>query len=43
VAKITTRGDQVADVFYVKNHLGNKLTDSEQIEEIKEALTFWLS
>ncbi|MEJ5301029.1 MAG: HD domain-containing protein [Thermodesulforhabdaceae bacterium] len=42
VAKITTRGDQVADVFYVKDHLGNKLSDPEQIEEIKDALTFWL-
>lgn len=42
VAKITTRGDQVADVFYVKDHLGRKLTDPEQIEEIRQALVFWL-
>lgn len=42
VAKITTRGDQVADVFYVKDHLGRKLTDPEQIEEIQQALIFWL-
>lgn len=42
VAKITTRGDQVADVFYVKDHLGNKLSDPEQITEIQQALVFWL-
>lgn len=42
VAKITTRGDQVADVFYVKDHLNNKLTDPEQITEIQQALIFWL-
>ncbi|MCX7822713.1 MAG: HD domain-containing protein [Syntrophobacterales bacterium] len=42
VAKITTRGDQVADVFYVKDHLGNKLYDPDQIREIQQALIFWL-
>ncbi|NTV43959.1 MAG: hypothetical protein HGA63_11730, partial [Syntrophobacteraceae bacterium] len=42
VAKITTKVDQVADVFYVKNLQGEKVTDSEQIEELKSALFFWL-
>ncbi len=42
VAKITTRGNQVADVFYVKDHLGNKLLDSEQLTELKWALKYRL-
>ncbi len=42
VAKITTRVDQVADVFYVKTNQGEKVSDPEQIEEVKNALHFWL-
>jgi len=42
VAKITTKVDQVADVFYIKSSKGDKVTDPEQIEEIKKALLFWL-
>ena len=42
VAKITTRADQVADVFYIKTMQGDKVTDPEQIEEIRNALMFWL-
>jgi [protein-PII] uridylyltransferase len=42
VAKITTKVDQVADIFYVKNHRGEKMTDPEQIEELRRALLFWL-
>lgn len=42
VAKITTKIDQVADVFYIKSNTGEKVTDLEQIEEIKRALLFWL-
>ncbi len=42
VAKITTRVDQVADVFYVKTNQGEKVSDLEQIEEVKNALNFWL-
>lgn len=42
VAKITTKVDQVADVFYVKTNEGEKVTDPDQIEEIKNALLFWL-
>ena len=42
VAKITTKVDQVADVFYIKTDQGQKVTDPEQIEEIKKALLFWL-
>ncbi len=42
VAKITTRGNQVADVFYVKNHLGNKLLDKDQLDELTWALKYSL-
>jgi [protein-PII] uridylyltransferase len=42
VAKITTKVDQVVDVFYIKTHKGEKVIDPEQIEEVKKALCFWL-
>jgi [protein-PII] uridylyltransferase len=42
VAKITTKVDQVADVFYIRTLEGDKVTDPEQIEEIRRALLFWL-
>jgi [protein-PII] uridylyltransferase len=42
IAKITTKVDQVADVFYIRTHDGSKVSDLEQIEEIKHALCFWL-
>lgn len=42
VAKITTKVDQAADVFYIKTQQGEKVTDPEQIEEMKNALKFWL-
>lgn len=42
VAKITTKIDQVADVFYIRTMGGKKVTDPEQIEEIGNALRFWL-
>jgi [protein-PII] uridylyltransferase len=42
VAKITTRIDQVADVFYILTDDGEKVTDPDQIQEIQNALIFWL-
>ncbi len=42
VAKITTKIDQVADVFYIRTWQGEKVTDPEQIDELKRALSFWL-
>ncbi len=42
VAKITTKVDQVADVFYVRTRQGEKVTDPDQTEEIRKALLFWL-
>ena len=38
ISKIATKGDQVADVFYVRDLEGQKLEDREQLLEIKRAL-----
>lgn len=38
IAKIATKSDQIADVFYVRDLLGQKVQDQRQIEEIKHAL-----
>lgn len=35
VAKIATKGDQAADVFYVKDIFGHKITDEKKLERIK--------
>ena len=42
VAKITTKVDQVADAFYIRTNKGEKVTDAEQMDEIRNALHFWL-
>jgi [protein-PII] uridylyltransferase len=39
VAKIATRGDQIADIFYVRDLEGQKVEDFAQVEEIRKALT----
>jgi [protein-PII] uridylyltransferase len=38
ISKIATKGDQVADVFYVRDLEGQKLEDKEQLLEIERAL-----
>jgi [protein-PII] uridylyltransferase len=38
VSKISTKVDQVADVFYVKDIFGHKITDSRKVQGIKKAL-----
>ena len=38
VAKISTRGDQAADVFYVKDIFGHKITDQGKLEKIRAAI-----
>jgi [protein-PII] uridylyltransferase len=43
VAKIGTKGDQIADVFYVRDLEGQKVEDAAQVEEIKGALLHELS
>ena len=42
IAKISTKADQVVDVFYVRDFFGQKLFDDEQIRELKDALLFSL-
>ncbi|MFZ3073484.1 MAG: [protein-PII] uridylyltransferase [Thermodesulfobacteriota bacterium] len=38
VAKISTKGDAVADIFYVKDIFGQKITWREKLEKIEETL-----
>jgi len=38
MAKITTPGEQVVDVFYVTTHEGTKILDPELHKQIKIAL-----
>lgn len=38
VAKIATKGDLIADVFYVRDLEGQKVEDEDQVEEIRAAL-----
>jgi len=40
IAKIATKGDQIADVFYVRDFEGQKVEDKEHVKEIKDALSF---
>jgi [protein-PII] uridylyltransferase len=42
LAKISTRLDQVADIFYVLSYEGKKVVAPEHVEEIKNALLFSL-
>ena len=42
LAKISTRMDQVADIFYVLTQEGTRVEDPEHVEEIKQALLFSL-
>ncbi len=43
IAKIATKGDQIADVFYVRDLLGQKVDDADQIREIEHALFYQLT
>ncbi len=38
IAKIATKGDQIADVFYVRDLEGQKVVDPHQMKEIQKAL-----
>ncbi len=38
ISKISTKIDQVADVFYVKDIFGHKLTSEEKLAEVKQRL-----
>jgi [protein-PII] uridylyltransferase len=39
VSKISTKVDQVADVFYVKDIFGHKITEAKKLNGIKKALS----
>ena len=43
VAKTGVKGDQIADVFYVRDLDGQKLEDEAQVNELKNALLYQLS
>jgi [protein-PII] uridylyltransferase len=43
IAKIGVKGDQIADVFYVRDLEGQKIEDEQQVNEIKNALLYQLS
>jgi len=43
IAKIGTKGDQIADIFYVRDLDGQKIDDKNQVNEIKDALLYQLS
>jgi len=42
IAKIATKADQIADVFYLRDLDGQKIEDEDQLNEIKEALNYKL-
>jgi len=42
IAKIATKGDQIADVFYVRDLEGQKIEDEAHLREIEGALRFEL-
>jgi [protein-PII] uridylyltransferase len=42
IAKIATKGDQIADVFYVLDFQGQKIEDEAHLKEIEEALHYQL-
>lgn len=41
-AKIATQADRIVDTFAVRDHLGQKITDSTHLQEIRNALLFAL-
>ncbi|WP_461210268.1 [protein-PII] uridylyltransferase [Desulfocurvus sp. DL9XJH121] len=43
LAKIATYGDQVADVFYVREEEGGKISGADRVREVREALEHCLA
>ena len=43
IAKISTKGEQIADVFYVRDLEGQKVTHKEHVNEITRALLYEMS
>ena len=42
IAKIATKGDQITDIFYVRDLEGQKVEDDKRIKEIRESILFQL-
>lgn len=42
IAKIATKGDQIADVFYVRDFYGQKVVDEQQVKAIEKTLLLQL-
>jgi [protein-PII] uridylyltransferase len=42
LAKVSTLGEQVVDVFYVADSRGDKVTDADHLAEIERAVLFAL-
>ncbi|HEN20599.1 MAG TPA: [protein-PII] uridylyltransferase [Desulfobacteraceae bacterium] len=43
IAKVGVKGDQIADVFYVRDMYGQKIENEQQVNEIEDALICQLS
>jgi [protein-PII] uridylyltransferase len=43
IARVGTKGDRIADVFYIRDLDGQKVEDEERVNEIKESLLYQLS
>ena len=43
IAKIATKVDQIADVFYVRDLEGQKVEDKDQLKEVEDALNYQLT
>jgi [protein-PII] uridylyltransferase len=43
LARVTTKGHEACDVFFVRDFSGNKVYDPEHIEEIERAIRFALN
>jgi len=42
IAKIATKGDQIADIFYVRDFYGQKVVDEQQVKAIEKTLLLQL-
>ena len=42
IAKIATKADQIADIFYIRDLEGQKVENEEHLKEIEEALHYQL-
>ena len=43
IAKTGVKGDQIADIFYIRDLEGQKVEDEDQVKELKRSLIYQLS